>query len=165
MGMNLHKIPVSQGHIDSSFDDDRWMTLEDHPGLRLAFWFMGDDPDCPLVSCGVYPPNPDGRENAPAHSHPSDSIRIIVEGSFKVGTQWYKAGQMRIQDAGRIYGPEVVGPEGCKQVIIFEKRSAMFPKYVRDQDTRAHAAGQEAFREQIASLFQPSAARPAAVSR
>ena len=165
MGMNLTMIKAVQGHIDSSFDDDRWMLAPGGSGIRLNFWFMGDDPDGPVVACSVYPPNPEGAENAPAHSHSSDSIRIIVEGSFKVGAKWYEAGQMRIQDAGRIYGPEVVGPNGCKQIIIFEKRSSVFPNYVKDEDTRKHAAGKEAFSELMAPFRQPQAPRPAVVGR
>jgi hypothetical protein len=165
MGMNLTMIKAIQGHIDSSFDDDRWMLASGGSGVRLNFWFMGDDPDGPVVTCAVYPPNPDGRENAPAHSHSSDTIRIVVEGRFKVGTKWYEAGEMRIQEAGRIYGPEEVGPDGCKQIVIFEKRSSMFPNYVKDEDTRAHAAGKEAFNEMMAPFNQPRAARSAAMSR
>ena len=68
MGMNLTMIKAIQGHIDSSFDDDRWMVVAGDSGIRLNFWFMGDDPDGPVVTCAVYPPNPDGKENAPAHS-------------------------------------------------------------------------------------------------
>jgi len=164
MGMNLKMIKAIQGHIDSSFDDERWMPAPGESDRPRNYWFMGDDPDGPVVTCSIYPPNPDGKENAPAHSHSSDTIRIIVEGRFKVGTKWYETGEMRIQDAGRVYGPEVVGPDGCKQIIIFEKRSSMFPDYVKDSDTRARAAGKEAFNKQMAPFRQPRAARPAAVS-
>jgi len=167
MGMNLTRIKAMQGHIDSSFDDDRWMSAPNGSGGRFTFWFMGDDPDRPVVTCSVAPPNPDGLETAPAHSHSSDTIRIVVKGRFKVGTKWYEAGEMRIQEAGRIYGPEVVGPDGCKQIVIFEKRSSVTPKYANDkaEGVREHAAVADHIREMMAPFSQPRAARPAVVSR
>jgi len=162
--MNLTMIKAIQGHIDSSFDDDRWMLAPGDSGYRWNFWFLGDDPDGPVVVCTIAPPNPDGNETAPSHSHSSDAIRIILEGSFKVGEKWYEAGEMRFQEAGVIYGPEVVGPNGCKQINIYEKRGAMNADYAKEEDARARAAGNEAFIKLMAPFRQPRAARPAAVN-
>jgi len=165
MGMNLTMIKAIQGHIDSSFDDERWLPAPGEPDRRRTMWFMGDDPDGPCVATTTYPPNPDGKENAPTHSYSSDTIRIFVEGSFKVGTKWYKAGEMRFQEAGLFYGPLVVGPDGCKQVMIFEKRSSLFPNYATEEEARAHAGNKEAYSRLMAALGQPRAARPAAAGR
>jgi hypothetical protein len=128
MSFNLHAIAALQGHIDSNFGDERWFWKEGSP--RYTFWFLGDDPDGPAVFCVSAPPNPEGKETG-AHSHGCDQVRMILEGRFKVGTKWYGPAEMRIQDANRIYGPEVVAPEGCKYIVVFEKRSGIIPRFVK----------------------------------
>jgi anti-sigma factor ChrR (cupin superfamily) len=156
--MNLQNIPAVQGHIDSSFDDDRWMGSGAPDASRYTFWFLGDDPDGPAVFCVTAPPNPSGKETS-AHSHSADQVRVVLEGSFKVGNKWYHAGEMRVQDKGRIYGPEVVGPEGCRYLVVFEKRSAIVPKFVKAAlpENAAIIAG-------LTQLIAPACGQQAAVA-
>jgi len=54
-----------------------------------------------------------------AHTHESDYCEIIMEGSQKVGADWFSAGDVRMAKAGTIYGPLVAGDEGCTVIIIF----------------------------------------------
>jgi len=48
------------------------------------------------VVCIDLPPNTTGHET-PAHKHASDQVRIIVSGTFKIGNEWLKAGDIRFQ--------------------------------------------------------------------
>jgi hypothetical protein len=57
-------------------------------------------------------------------------MRVFLSGTFKIGNDWYKPGDVRIQEAGKIYGPEMAGPEGSRQILFFNKRNGVAANYV-----------------------------------
>ena len=146
--LTIQGIPYDQGHIDSSFKDPRWIRVgEPHQSsageeasthaddnadeddeVRLMFWFLGEDPEGPVAVCAVHPRNPEGKTTA-GHFHKSDQLRLIVEGSLRIGKTWYKAGEMRIQQANAVYGPEEVGVDGCREIMFFSRRGGLLPMY------------------------------------
>jgi hypothetical protein len=145
--LNLHGAETRNGHIDSSFGDPTWAEM---PGIgKAAFWFLGDDPEGPMVVSFCSPPSPD---ITPAHSHPTDQIRIILEGSFRIGRTWYGPGEIRAQEADRVYGPEEQGPEGSKQILVMANRQHWFPTFARKSDREMTAPMVEMLR----STFAPA---------
>lgn len=52
------------------------------------------------------------------HDHPNDYCSIVVEGSLSMqrGGQTYKVGDIRFVKAETMYGPIVMGPEGCTMI-------------------------------------------------
>jgi hypothetical protein len=152
MPNNLQNIEYAYGHIDWNFDDGAYFG-QTASGLKSAFWFLGDDPDGPVALCIDIPPNTDGRE-AVAHKHDSDQVRVFISGTFKIGNDWYKPGDVRIQEAGKYYGPEMAGPEGSRQILFFNKRSGVAADNV---GTGIDAAGQAMVRL-IAEFSRRSAA-------
>jgi hypothetical protein len=157
MATNMQGVSAQYGHIDWAFDTGPWydfanigLGVDEPLSLKSAFWFLGPDADGPLAACLESAPNPSGTAT-PAHSHDSDQVRVIVSGSIKIGTTWYTAGDVRFQQADKIYGPEVVGPEGCREVLFFNRRSAIIPQYVGKAEPPS-PPGAEAFLEQMAEL-------------
>lgn len=160
MAKNMQNLPYRQGHIDWSFESGPWFGYEPSAdnvnstrGIKNSLWFLGDDEDGPMVVCVEMPPNTTGYVTA-AHSHASDQVRIMVSGSFRIGNDWYKAGDIRFQEAGKIYGPEEVGPEGCRFILVFSKRSAVVADYVGT----GKEAGTEQFLKLIAEMSKATAA-------
>jgi hypothetical protein len=161
MAKNLQNVEYKQGHIDWSFEKGPWFepggaVAEGEAaqrGLKSSFWFIGDDEDGPMVVFIDIPPNTTGRLT-PAHSHASDQVRIIVSGDFKIGNDWYRAGDVRFQEAGKIYGPEMTGPEGSRQILVFSNRSGVVADYL-GQEREPAAAG---LLQLIAKMSKASAA-------
>jgi hypothetical protein len=140
---NLQNVKYQHGHIDWSFDSNVWFddgsraAAAGGRALKTAMWFLGDDEDGPMVVCIDIPPNTTGHVT-PAHSHASDQVRIILTGAFRIGNDWYGPGDIRFQEAGKIYGPEEAGPEGSRQILIFNKRSGVA---ANDRRTGINEAG------------------------
>lgn len=133
---NFQNVKSQHGHIDWSFEEGPYFggeTLGEGSsasrGLKSAFWFLGDDENGPVALCIDIPPNTTGRLTS-AHKHDSDQVRVFLTGTFKVGNDWYKPGDVRIQEAGKIYGPEMAGPEGSRQIIFFNKRNGVVADFV-----------------------------------
>lgn len=78
---------------------------------------MGPDGEegCTNVCIVKWPPN----SRVEPHSHASDYCELILEGTQRVGPDWFKAGDLRIATAGQIYGPLESGDEGCTIAVIF----------------------------------------------
>lgn len=134
-----HETPFRGGHFDTSVH-----TFPIHFSahrLRTGWIPLGDAPDGPAVAVvAVEPGNAfDGR----AHHHETDQVRVFVEGSVQIGRTQYRPGDVRIQQAGRIYGPEHFGPDGSIELIFFANRQGMLPKY-RDGGAAALATALEA---------------------
>lgn len=86
-------------------------------GILLARFVLGPDGEegSTVVCIAKWPPN----YQVAAHSHSSDYCEILLEGTQKVGRDWFKAGDMRVASAGQVYGPLESGDEGCTVAIIF----------------------------------------------
>lgn len=139
MANNLQDVEYRHGHIDWTFEEGPYFGRETADGLKSAFWFLGDDEDGPVALCIDIPPNTTGRLTS-AHSHASDQVRVFISGTFKIGNDWYKPGDIRIQQAGKIYGPEMAGPEGSRQILFFNKRSGVAAEFVGTGMTPASEA-------------------------
>jgi hypothetical protein len=94
-----------------------------------AFW-MTDDPNGPLAVVIELPPNTQGR----AHSHTSDYMTVVIEGSLKTSGRWYGPGEIRFQDAGSVYGPSLVGPDGVRVLVVFADRNGLPDQFVKESD-------------------------------
>jgi hypothetical protein len=156
---NFQNLKAEHGHIDWTFDEGPWFGenlgegSSASRGLKSAFFFLGDDEDGPCALFIDIPPNTTGRLTG-AHKHASDQVRVIISGTFKVGNDWYKAGDVRIQEAGKIYGPEMTGPEGSRQVLFFNKRSGVAADFV----TTGIDAPSQGLLKMIAEFSKKSAA-------
>jgi hypothetical protein len=124
------------GHFDTSVDD--FPIVSDSPFLRTGWIPIGDDPDGPAVAIVVIPPGMEAMEGPP-HFHNSAQVRVILEGSMKIGPTWYCKGDIRIQKEGMTYGPEVHGSEGSTELLFFANRRGMFPHY-KELDASAFGA-------------------------
>ena len=156
---NLQNQEYQHGHIDWSFESGVWFddgsraAAKGERALKTAMWFLGEEEDGPMIVCIDLPPNTTGHVT-PAHKHASDQVRIIVSGTFKIGNDWLKPGDIRFQQAGKIYGPEMTGPEGSRQILFFNKRNGVVADYVK---TGVEPAGQ-ALLKLIAEMSKPDAA-------
>ncbi|HEY0958054.1 MAG TPA: hypothetical protein VGE05_02140 [Novosphingobium sp.] len=95
--------------------DREWRETPD--GVRYArFSSRAGDPGRPLVVLSELPPG----HVEPPHTHESDYIEIILEGTLHIGKTDMGRGDARSTQAGTGYGPLVAGPEGCVRLTIFE---------------------------------------------
>ena len=78
---------------------------------------LGDEGDiaAPRVAWRRWEP---GRKVEP-HTHPCDYLEIILEGSQRVGKEWFYPGHVRVVSAGTGYGPLEAGPDGVTFVAVF----------------------------------------------
>ena len=78
---------------------------------------IGDDSDPRATRAFIvkWPP----RCRVDVHTHESDYCEIILEGTQKVGADWFCAGDVRMAKAGTMYGPLVAGEDGCTIIVIF----------------------------------------------
>ena len=126
------KIRLRHGHVDSSFDDPAWRVAG---GVRYSCWAMGAERLRPLIlmidaAAGV--------PIAPRVKFRTDHFRLMLDGSCDVGGHLYRAGDIRIQQAGHFLGPEVSGPNGCRQIVVFARQSDAVPVFADPADaTRA----------------------------
>ena len=146
----LHGAVPKNGHIDSSFDDATWTSPI--PGQRQAYWFLGDEETGPVVICSDEPAGPGGAI-FPVHAHACDSLRIIIDGQFAIGRKIYSPGEMRAQEAGRFYGPEVSQNAGCRQIIVFANRQELWATLARDSERRQFV--ESGSLDTIARFFEP----------
>jgi hypothetical protein len=107
---------AGRGRYETEFGDAEFTERPD--GSRVALFALGDGPTDPVAFALELGPN----YTFPWHYHRSHYISVIVKGSIRVGTRWYHAGAMRLQERGSVYGPEQAGPEGCWMVNIFADR-------------------------------------------
>jgi len=131
---NLMGIEPERGRIDFSVDDPRMYSGdprgEDESSARGCMFFLDGYPGTTCVSIAHYPPG----HSEPAHAHASDYMAVILRGSYEVGRRVYREGDIRIQEAGSVYGPSEVGPEGCTQLVIFANPAGMVLDLPRQAD-------------------------------
>ena len=70
------------------------------------------------------------------HTHPSDAINLVVEGSMYMDGVWLRPGQAKIVPAETNYG-DAVTPTGVLFLEIFADHAGGRPAYV-DPDARAY---------------------------
>ena len=85
-------------------------------GIQMGWLQIGPEgSDAPVIGYSKWPP---GR-TVPPHTHSSDYVEIILEGSQRIGKTWHKAGDVRMVKAGTGYGPLTAGPEGVTFLVVF----------------------------------------------
>jgi hypothetical protein len=83
-----------------------------------------DDLEATNVLISVWPPG----ATSSVHSHATDYLELIMEGTLTIGRTEYNAGEGRIVAANQPYGPLVAGPEGCRILHVFStNRSEPIP--------------------------------------
>jgi hypothetical protein len=127
--------PVARGRFEASFGDTTDWYLDREQG-KYALIELGEEPHGPVVVAQSHLPT----HRYEPHWHNSHYVSIILSGSFRVGRKWYHAGDIRMQEAGSVYGPEEAGPEGCTKVNIFLDRTGSAP-ILPSQDPPAEAPG------------------------
>jgi len=110
---------TGRGHQDFFADDIVWADgLED--GVSYARFRLDDsDADAPVAILSRFDPG----ARVPAHTHDTNYFEYIIEGEQTVGKTRFCAGDVRLVRAGTGYGPIVVGPDGCKVLILFQNGS------------------------------------------
>jgi hypothetical protein len=104
---------------------------------------LGDDTCGPIigpVACrpGTVPPP------AMAHAHASDSFRIILHGTFKMGPETYGPGEFRFQQGWKPYpGEDVLGDDGLWMAVFMADRRGMRARYVKEPPTDSPEANVE----------------------
>ena len=64
------------------------------------------------------------------HAHQCERFEVVVKGSIDVGDKVLHPGDVMIARPGELYGPKVVGPEGCTTVEFFSNQTgATAPLY------------------------------------
>jgi hypothetical protein len=122
------------GRVDASFDDPSW-PLEN--GVRYSFWAMGAEPQRPLI---LLVESAVGAPVVPPVRFPTDQFRMMLTGSCEIGGQCYRAGDIRVQQAGHLLGPEVTGPGGSRQIVVFARQADAAPMF-SDRDEAARVTG------------------------
>ena len=113
--------------LNTSWDKIGWLELPN--GSRLTRMSMGEpgDDNAPVIVMAEFPPNC----QVAAHTHNTDYVEILLEGTQKVGAKWHKAGDIRSAKAGTGYGPLLSGPEGCRALVVF--RTGNWPAVMIDR--------------------------------
>ena len=109
----------------ASFDDGEWSTFVDpeaspkffgHMTDIIKVKFMGENWEKgPWIVPNKFPPS----TKAGRHSHPEDTIYIIMRGSINLNDDsgWYKPGDVRWVRANHMCGPEESRPDGCEFIL------------------------------------------------
>jgi hypothetical protein len=124
-----------KGHLETS-----WEELEEElpNGENIALLVLGhnDDADAPRIVRSVLPPH----TRIDVHTHNTDYVEIILQGSEMVGRTWYREGQIRRVHAGYVYGPLVAGPAGVSKLIVFRDGNWL-PRQVQRDATQGLSVG------------------------
>jgi hypothetical protein len=88
--------------------------------LRTSTYVLGDplDENAPAAAVILYPPN----WVLPRHTHACERLEIVIEGSISAGDLILSPGDVMEAHRGELYGPHVIGPEGCKTLEVFGNR-------------------------------------------
>jgi hypothetical protein len=142
MIVNNAELLSSRGRLEFGFD-----TPELQPSGMIAV-ALGEQADGPVVLFLVSPPN----LKWAAHSHNTDTVTSVVEGSVRVGRKWYGPGSVRVQECGSVYGPGITGSDGAKTVVCYANRQGLPDQFVRGRDQLEFSDLPERSRVLLASL-------------
>jgi hypothetical protein len=105
--------------------------------LQLSAALFGDDEAGPFAAMHYDPPRFSPMPVTPGHGHGSDSWRISIRGTLRMGARRYGEGAFRFQQGGAIYGADDVswGPGGgCSFIMMADRRGGgTRTAYARDQ--------------------------------
>jgi hypothetical protein len=112
---------VDDDYYESHPDDLQSLTaINVASNLKTSTYVLGDplDDKAPTAAIIEYPPN----WVLPRHTHACARMEIVIEGSIAVDDMTLGPGDVMEANAGELYGPHVIGPQGCKTVEIFSTR-------------------------------------------
>ena len=142
---NTMNVPTKAGRFDFDFSEPK---LVDGAGAV----FLTDEPDGPLAMFITLP----GDTESPAHSHNTDTITVVIEGSLRVGKKWFGPGSIRVQEKNSIYGPSMTGPDGLKAIVFLADRNGLPDQFAKQEDVVAFAP----MMEQLADFARAGGAEP-----
>lgn len=94
---------------------------------RFAAFPLGDGEGDPVIVVVEYAPG----TVIPSHHHESDYFSMVLRGDIEITRRRESPGSMRYVRATTVYGPLVVGPEGCTVLEVFaDRRTFVDPRYV-----------------------------------
>ena len=111
------KVSLDDGEWGTFVDPDASPEIFEHMTNIIKVKFMGENWETgPWIVPNKFPPN----TKAGRHSHPEDTIYVIMRGSlnFNDDTGWYKPGDEKWVRANHMYGPEESGPDGCEFILV-----------------------------------------------
>ncbi|MGE4306349.1 MAG: cupin domain-containing protein [Novosphingobium sp.] len=117
---------ATRGHRDIFAEDMAWQEGESS-GIRYARFLLEEGKGAsPMVILSRFEPG----EVVGAHTHDTNYFEYVIEGEQTVGKVTFSKGDVRLVTAGTGYGPIVVGPQGCKVLIVFQEaaRAMTIPK-------------------------------------
>jgi hypothetical protein len=140
------------GHFDAGFTDTgRWPVLPD--GSRVAVIALGDPRSGPLLLCWDRPPDAAG---LPAFRLSTDLVRLVVNGSARLGGDVCGRLGFQLQQSGTWQDPSWPGEAGCQELWILADRRGWPPAF----GDRASPAGRDVLTEAIglaAAVTAPTA--------
>jgi ChrR Cupin-like domain len=100
-----------------------WATpewFEVAPAVRVAGFGLGDRTGSGRTTLLVtnFPPG----AVIPAHSHDTDMVDVIVEGSLERDGVVWGTGTLRFVPRGAVYGTATVGPDGVTMLELYGER-------------------------------------------
>lgn len=118
--------PVERGILDvhlgnpSDWFAPPYAKSDTHLGAIL----LGDEEVGPFAAVYSNPPRTEPTPMTPGHGHGSDSWRICLQGTMKVGATRYGPGAFRFQQGGLLYGADDSpwGPGGGYSVVMMGDR-------------------------------------------
>jgi hypothetical protein len=141
---------VEEGRVDLSFDDAAsWASFGP---MAISMFTLGDPQSGPLVVLfAIDPMGPTDLKQAMAdswhHKHLSDTFRMPLRGDLIVGRTIYSPGVFRVQEAGKVYGPECAGPSSATTeewlVLVFADRRGWRVQAANEHDLEVIAAAEE----------------------
>lgn len=110
------------GQLRASLLDTSTWYKGTFPSSSSAFaaLFFGDGHLGPFAALNASAPSEVPTPTTPGHGHRSDSWRICIEGSMRVGAQKHGPSAFRFQQGGVIYGADDVAwdPKGGQNVVV-----------------------------------------------
>lgn len=120
IGMSTTLGEPIDGFVWGSFEDDKgWRELQ--PGVAISAALMSDRAAGPVVftvRCAA------GKTAVPRTTCSAEVAMAVIQGACRVGTQEYRAGDVRVQKADSAFESVVAGAEGCSVVLVISDRRA-----------------------------------------
>lgn len=132
------KATANGGAVDLALNDPAdWLDPPYPMGqLKMTVALLGDDERGPFAALWCDGARTKPMPVTPGHGHGSDSWRVSIKGSMRMGAQCLDQGRFRFQKGGRPYGADNVswGGEGGYSVVMMGDRrgGSAFP--AREED-------------------------------